>query len=327
MVRDVAKSDPVMARNAMAGLRLYGCARRETRMSRPSIAQQGRVKLLQIGAAGPPVVIIPSLINPSHILDLSPNRSFAGYLADLGYCSMIVDWGHPGKENANETIAEHLTSYLVPILADLGEPVHLIGYCLGGTMAIAIASLLPALSLTLIATPWHFTRYPPATRASLMALWERNAASVTDMGVLPIEILQTAFWGMDPAGTVAKFSRLARLSSDDPKLMEFCAIEDWTNSGAPLTAGAATDLFENFIANDVSGAGKWVVGGAIASPSSLRVRTTNFTATNDRIAPAACAPDYVPTHACPSGHVGMIAGSRAISGCWEPVKKWLDAGG
>ena len=326
MVRDVAKTDPVMARNAMEGLRLYAAAARVERVPRPCLFQKGRVRLLTIGGSGPPVVIIPSLINPAHILDLSPERSFAAYLAEQGFCPMIVDWGEPAKEHASETIADHITSYLLPILEDLGEPVHLIGYCLGGTMAVALASMIPALSLTLIATPWHFARYPTATRDGLLALWDQSSASVAGMGMLPMEILQTAFWGMDPLGTVAKFSRLAGLSLDDPKLVEFCAIEDWTNSGAPLTSGAAADLFENFIMRDLPGTEKWMVGGNIASPSALPMRSIHFTATNDRIAPTACAPEQLARHACPSGHVGMIAGSRAIAGCWEPVKQWLDAG-
>lgn len=326
MVRDVAKADPVKARNAMAGLRLYAAAARVERVPRACLSQQGRVQLLKIGCSGPPVVIIPSLINPAHILDLSPDRSFAAYLADQGYCPMIVDWGAPAKEHASETIADHITSYLLPILEGLGEPVHLIGYCLGGTMAIALANMIPALSLTLIATPWHFARYPTSTRDGLISLWDQSAARVAGMGMLPMEILQIAFWGMDPSGTVTKFSRLAGLSLDDPRLAEFCAIEDWTNSGAPLTYGAAADLFENFVMRDLPGAEKWMVGGKIASPSSLRLPSIHFTATNDRIAPAACAPEHIPRHACPSGHVGMIAGSRAIAGCWEPVKQWLNAG-
>jgi polyhydroxyalkanoate synthase len=49
----------------------------------------------------------------------------------------------------------------------------------------------------------------------------------------------------------------------------------------------------------------------------------HFVARNDRIAPAETAPDEIEAIPCPSGHVGMITGSRAREGCWEPLADWL----
>ena len=323
MVRTAAMTDPVLARRALAGVRRYGEARRSPRPDRAVVATCGRVRLLAHGSSGPPLVMVPSLINPSHVLDLDRERSLLSYLGDHGFSAMVLDWGTPGSAEVEMDIGGHVSSYIVPLLQEIGEPVHLIGYCLGGTMAIAAAQHVHVRSLTLLATPWHYLRYPDASRSSLSALWARHRESVLAMGALPMEVLQQAFWGLDPERTVRKYADLADKADDDPAVTRFAALEDWSNSGAPLPAAAACDLFERFIGADEPGRGLWRVGGTVTTLDRLTAPRWHFVARKDRIAPAEAAPFGIGMTTCPSGHVGMIAVSRAISGCFEPVTAWL----
>ena len=53
---------------------------------------------------------------------------------------------------------------LMPMLRSMTEPPILVGYCLGGTLAIAAAQLLSARALATIAAPWHFDRFPDSDR-------------------------------------------------------------------------------------------------------------------------------------------------------------------
>src|SRR3546814_7623843 len=80
-------------------------------------------------------------------------------------------------------------------------PYHLIGYCLGGAMSVASAVLSPPLSLTLIATPWDFDGFSDDQRETLQSLWESAQPTVDALGLLPLEILQIAFWLIDPERT------------------------------------------------------------------------------------------------------------------------------
>jgi polyhydroxyalkanoate synthase len=152
-------------------------------------------------------------------------------------------------------------------------------------------------------------------------------AEVTNkLGLLPMEVLQSAFWAMDPDRTIAKYAALAELSDDDPRLVAFARLEDWANDGAPLTAAAGRDLFEGLFIGDWTGRRNWKVAGKPIDAASLPCPAHQFSAANDRIAPADTACRYISVTPCPSGHVGMMVGSRAREGCWEPVLAWIMSG-
>lgn len=323
MVGDIARTDPAMAADALAGLSVYAAAPRAARAARTVVATAGRARLLDGGGEGPPVVLVPSLINGSEVLDIDPQRSLLSRIADGGFHALLVDWGMPTPVNADEDIGAHVTALLAPLIAAVGAPVHLVGYCLGGTIALAHAVAAPPRSLTLMAAPWRFAGYPDDARTSLGALWDRHRPSVEAMGLAPIELLQTAFWSLDRHRTVAKFAALSARPADDPSVAAFATVEDWANGGAPLTRAAAQDIFEHMMQQDRPGAGAWCIDGRRIDPASLACPALHFTASNDRIVPVSTAPDAIPTHECHAGHVGMIVGSRAVETLHLPLLSWL----
>ncbi len=329
MIQRVAGEDAALARDALAGLRIYGVAKRPVAIERPVVARAGGAMLRDCGGGGGghrdrvPVILIPSLINPARILDLTPGNSFAEFLTDNGYRVLLVDWGAGATTDAAMTIADHVEQRLLPLIAAVEEPAHLIGYCLGGTMALAAAMLAPARSLTQIAAPWHFSRYETHARAAMARLWAEQGTMVQALGQLPMESLQSLFWAIDPVRTVRKFAALAHMAADDPRIANFAVLEDWANGGAPLTAAVAAELLHHFPNDDPCGAGRWQVAGRIIDPRSLTIRAHHFTAKDDRIAPSASACDAINATPCPSGHVGMLAGGRARLGLWSILRDWL----
>ena len=69
--------------------------------------REGCSRLLDYGAApeaadpaGPPVLVVPSLINRAYILDLAPGRSLLRWLAAQGLRPLLLDWGAPGPAEA-----------------------------------------------------------------------------------------------------------------------------------------------------------------------------------------------------------------------------------
>jgi polyhydroxyalkanoate synthase len=76
LVREVAKRDPDLAGEALAGLRAYEQApRRERPPPKPEIARFRGAALRDYGGTGAAVVLVPSLINPPRILDLDEDVS------------------------------------------------------------------------------------------------------------------------------------------------------------------------------------------------------------------------------------------------------------
>jgi polyhydroxyalkanoate synthase len=307
MVRMVGAEDPETARDALAGLAKYERAERpERKPAAPEIARVGGACLRDHGGSGPPALLVPSLINPPTILDLDARSSLAAAVAGMGRRAILLDWGVAGQRS-DLSVSDHVTELLAPLIAGLGEPPALIGYCLGGTVAIAAANIASAERVATLAAPWHFSNYPAQSRATLERLWNGAEASAGRFGALPMEVLQGAFWSLDPNRTVRKFADFSRLDAGSEAARRFVILEQWANEGEPLPCPAARELLEDFFRADVPGRGEWAVGGRPVQERP-EVPTLHFTASRDRITPAETAAAG-PSERIEAGHVGMVIGS------------------
>lgn len=324
LVQKVAAEDPARAGRILAGLAAYQAAPRQPPATdMPIAAAAGRARLLDYGGGGRPVIFVPSLINPPAILDIAPHHSMLRWLAANGVHPLLVDWGTPGIADRGMDIAGHVEQLLLPLIDTIGPDAALAGYCLGGTMAMAAAAIASPSGLILIASPWHFSAFPDQARADLAALWAAAKDGVDAMQCLPMEVLQSAFWRLDPDRTLDKFAAFGALDPDSAAARMFVAIEDWANEGAPLTGAAGRDLFEHFFAADHPGRGQWRVGGRAIDPAALATPLFDIVSTSDRIVPAAAATGRGTRLALDAGHVGMVVGRGAETLLWRPLLSWL----
>ncbi|WP_342251012.1 alpha/beta fold hydrolase [Sphingomonas sp. OTU376] len=324
LLRSETATSPERRAAALAGLKAYQEAERPAeRAPKPAIAAAGRASLRDYGGSGVPVVFVPSLINPPFILDLAPGNSLLEWLATQGVRPLLVDWGTPGPADRDQGIDHHIAGLLLPLLDALEEPPILAGYCLGGTLAMAAAMLRPVRGLVTIAAPWRFRRYGDFARAAIAAQWEAAQTACARLGLVPMEVLQSGFWQLDPARTIAKFERFARLEPGSDQAAAFLALEDWANAGAPLTYAAGAEMFERFFRADRPGSGRWWVHGTRILPSRLACPALELLSTTDRIVPAATAAGLAERQSLALGHVGMIVGGRAREMVWEPLRDWL----
>ena len=305
----MSERDSKLAGDALAGLRAYEQApRRERAPPKPEIARVRGASLRDHGGQGPTAVLVPSLINPPRILDLDEEVSLTAAIAAMGRRTLLLDWGK-ADDRSELSVSGHIEELLLPLLRSTGEPVALIGYCLGGTMALAAANLIEVECVVTLAAPWHFAAYPDASQAALNDMWRHSEAAAKALGALPMEVLQAAFWSLDPERTVRKFAEFGRLDPSSPDARRFIELEEWANEGEPLPYCAARELVEELFGRDLPGSGSWIVGGQTMS-AQLSAPTLHLTAERDLIAPpqTAASGDVV---AIPSGHVGMIVGSAS----------------
>jgi polyhydroxyalkanoate synthase len=321
MLREQSAANPARMRAALAGLRKYQEAGRGPAPApMPALAEAYGARLRDYGGTGPAVLFVPSLINPPNVLDMG-ERSLLRWLAAQGRRVLLLDWGWPGPDRREMSVAGHVERILLPLMAELDEPADLVGYCLGGTMALAAARLGAARSVATIAAPWHFAGFPDESRASLGRLWAGAQPTVSALGLLPMEVLQCAFWSLDPARTIAKFEAFATLEGTEADT--FVMLEDWANDGPPLSEGAAREMFEDLFRDDLPGSGRWRVAGEAIAPETLQIPLLNIVSTTDRIVPAATAVHAGARLDLALGHVGMVVGSRARAMLWEPLAGWL----
>ena len=224
----------------------------------------------------------------------------------MGRRVLLLDRGK-ADERSDLSVAGHIEELLLPLLGDIAEPVGLIGYCLGGTMAIAAANHVKVECVVTLAAPWNFGQYPRASCDALTDMWRHSQSAAKQLGALPMEVLQAAFWSLDPTRTVRKFAEFGTLDPTSAEARRFIELEEWANEGEPLPYPAAKSLIEELFGNDLSGSGSWRVGD-LQVTDELSAPALHFTADHDHIAPAVTAPSGAQV-GIPSGHVGMIVGS------------------
>jgi polyhydroxyalkanoate synthase len=115
-----------------------------------------------------PILITPAWIMKYYILDLSPKHSLIKYLVKKGHTVFIISWKNPTKKEKNLGMEDYLNLGILSSLDIINtimpeKKIHLIGYCLGGTLsAIAAAAMARdddnrLASMTLLATLTDFT--------------------------------------------------------------------------------------------------------------------------------------------------------------------------
>lgn len=332
---------------ARAGLFLAGIERyrhypyRRSLIDPPSVWDDGTTRLLDYGRAdrrsdgGIPVLVVPSLINRSYVLDLSEERSLLRMLAARGLRPFLVDWGKPGEVERRFTLTDYIAGRLESALDAVeeltGRPVAVMGYCMGGLLALALALRRPRqiTALALLATPWDFHAENPGQARLLGALARPFAASFGALGELPVDLLQSLFAGLDPLLALRKFTRFAGLDEAGPKAREFVALEDWLNDGVPLPLAVGEEGLADWYGANLTARGAWRVAGRLVDPSRCKIPALVITPAQDRIVPQASAralagqlPDA--KLLTPSlGHIGMIVSQGAPDKVWLPLADWL----
>ena len=297
--------------------------------------QDGSTRLLDYGGAGAPVLVVPSLINRAYILDLMVEKSLLRWLAAHGVRPLLVDWGAPGDLERRFTLTDYIAGRLEAALdaaaAAAGEPMALVGYCMGGNLALALAERQPrrVSALVLLATPWDF-HAERAEQAHLMgALMPSLKAAFSVLGELPVDMLQTLFAALDPLLALRKFSRFAGLGDSDPRAREFVALEDWLNDGVPLALPVAEAVLTEWYGENATARGLWRVAGRIVDPGRCTMPSLVVVPAQDRIVPPgsaralAAALPAAETWTPALGHIGMVVSREAPRALWQPLRDWL----
>ena len=282
------------------------------------VAAAGSAQLLDYGGSGRPVLFVPSLVNPPYVLDLDEDGSLLRRLAANGLHPLLVDWRAPGPPELAFSVGDYVAHRLRPLIDAIGEDVDLAGYCLGGTMALAVIDHPRVRRVVTIAAPWDFGGYSAARRQDLADYWIQSSPLAASLGSVPMDLIQPAFWSLDPAAAVRKFEKFADLDPASDAARTFIALEDWANDGPPVTLPAARECFEDFFGGNVTGRGTWC-----ADPAASGKPILNIVSQTDRIVPAASAPGFGEQWLIAAGHVGMIVGSRAREQLWQPLAGWL----
>ncbi len=300
----------------------------------PAIWQEGSARLLDYGAPGctaQPVLFVPSLVNRAYVLDLLPDHSMLRFLAAAGLRPLLLDWGFPVGEECDFTLTDYVAGRVERAVAAVAAPVTLAGYCMGGLMAVAAAQRRPDLvrRLVLLATPWDFWAVDAAQACRLPAFLPFLEPAFAFGGGMPVDALQMLFSLLEPGGVGAKYRDFGAQDQNSARARMFVAMEDWLNDGVPLSAPVAREVLGGWYGRNTPAAGTWRIAAAPVRPEALAMPSFVAIPSRDRIVPpqsALALAQLLPVavvHRPRGGHVGMVAGSGAKAGLWEPLLAWL----
>ena len=320
----------------------------------PCVWQSGEVRLLHAKAAQStlksaedasekaPIFIIPSFINGSEILDLTQERSLMRWLAAQGHDCYLLDWGDLTQDKAGTSLSDLIMQRLIPAFTYVSQnhssPPVIMGYCLGGNFALALAALKSAAfsKLILLATPWDFHHVDNSLRPLLLGAEHNVKARAAENGAITTDYLQSLFVQTDLAQSAKKYAYFGGLDQNTDAAAQFVATEDWVNGGQPIPAKLILECISIFYKDNVTMNSQWYIneggdGDTLIDLTNITNSALIFTPLNDSIVPHASATALSPFLKqatridIDTGHIGMLVGRHAKKLCWQPILAFIKA--
>jgi polyhydroxyalkanoate synthase subunit PhaC len=289
-----------------------------------------------------PILLIPSLINRWYVLDLSPGRSLVEWLVGRGHEVYCIDWGTPRPEDRYLELDDICDGAIGRAMRRAGRTspdgqVHLLGYCLGGTLAAIHCAARPEriASLVALAAPIDFHQ------GGLLACWSTTATFDLDslidaFGNVPWPLMQASFQLLRPTLPLQKSVTLLERAWNDEFLGGFLAAERWGSDNVSFPGAAyrryIVELYrENRLMTD-----RFALSGRPARLGAIECPTMVVSFESDNIVPHASATalldkigsrDKQHLHLA-GGHVGAVVSRRAAEKLWPAMHEfWVERDG
>lgn len=304
------------------------------------IFRRGNMRLLQYEAAvgvrahAIPIVVIPSMINKHYILDLLPGASFVEALCLAGYRVHAIEWLQPHSSDRFLSIDDLFKLRINRALELVAERsptgrIHLVGQCLGGTLALIEALLRPERieTLTLMTTPVDFSH------AGQLGSWAQAPLDVDALtaayGNIPSSLLQSSFKLLKPSLSLNKVRKIVDRWRDEEFMRAFLALEMWSSDNVDFPAECYKFLIEELYRENKLAKGELEVEGRVLSLQSLEVPVYDVVASDDHIVPnsmrlpAGSEANEITRREFRGGHLGAVIGGGARKTFWPELIVWL----
>ena len=311
------------------------------------IATEGAARLYRYDAmpgvaARDPILLAPSLINRLYVLDLKEGISVVEALRKAGHRVYGIDWGEPGPAEHGlgfEGFVQRLSRFVDATCSDVKTPkLHLLGHCLGGTLATALAATDGDRIQTLI----NLTAPLSFHDDGLLSKWTRAPffdpeVVVAALGHVPPWITQPAFNVLKPMGQPVKALRLFQ-ALDKPAgelhqfLEVFRCLETWINDNVSIPDRFFIDLVGSLYRRDALAKGELRFASGPVQLDQVRVPVFTIAAAEDHIVPPSSAVEvarrFTNPHSkievLPGGHIGVVVGGLGRKRLWPALIAWMD---
>jgi polyhydroxyalkanoate synthase subunit PhaC len=282
-----------------------------------------------------PILLVHAVISRPWILDLAPERSFVEFLKDRGFDVFLLDWGDPGPEESRKGLSAYTDALMRAeheVLSKSGASrVHLVGYCLGGTLSLARAAARDhghIGSLTLLATPVDFT-VPSGLQPFISHRLFKPVYFLDGSSCVPASAIRESMHVLRPQALKTVIGAWRR-RKDQAFRRVYDPLARWVWEQRRLPGQLYFDLVDLFRTNSLL-EGRLVVSGEMTRLESIEAPILALIAERDHIIPSGSAHilstidnlDLTVVNAA-SGHVSMVSGATARETTWPQIERWLD---
>jgi polyhydroxyalkanoate synthase subunit PhaC len=301
------------------------------------------IKAPGVRAKGMPLLFVPPLGSQASCFDLRRGLSLAEDFVKRGRPTYLVDYGPLRGDDRKVGIEHFVNDVLVPAIQKVsddagGRPVHLLGWSLGGVIALTTAAAhveLPIQTVTMVGSPFDFSKNP-------MLATVRGIGAVTGgriigtgmklMGSIPAPLVSLGFKATSLPVYLKKPRTLWTKRNDREFLGQIQAVDQIMNNMLAYPGRATLQAYHRMALRNELATGKIQGPNKLVDFADVRIPVMNVAGEADVLAPLATvqhvaeiipnSPD-VRLPVCPGGHLGVLTGTKAPDTTWVEINQFL----
>jgi polyhydroxyalkanoate synthase len=262
------------------------------------IYQNALIELIQYTPAtdevyAKPILIVPAWIMKYYILDLSQKNSLVKFLVDQGHTVFMISWKNPTAEDRDLGMDDYLDLGVGAALEVVGQvipsqPIHAVGYCIGGTLLSIAAARMAKLhderlaSVTLFAAQTDFSEPGELSLFISESQLSMLSEKMRQEGVLESSQMGGAFQMLRPRDLIWSPLIKTYLKGQRDSMIDLMA---WNADGTRMPYRMHTEyLYRLYLRNELS-SDTFPVHGETVSLKDIRVPLFVVGTETDHVAP------------------------------------------
>ena len=296
-----------------------------------------------VRAKGLPLLFVPPLGSQASCFDLRRGLSLAEDFVHRGRPTYLVDYGPLKGEDRKVGIEHFVNDVLPPAIRKVsedagGRPVHLLGWSLGGILALTTAAThgeLPIQTVTMVGSPFDSAKNP-------MLNTVRGIGAITGgriigtgmkaMGSIPAPLVSIGFKATSLPTYLKKPRTLWTRRNDREFLGQIQAVDQIMNNMLAYPGRATLQAYHRLALRNELATGKIQGPNKLVDFADITIPVMNVAGKTDVLAPLASvqhvaaivpnSPD-VRLPIAPGGHLGVLTGTKAPETTWVEINQFL----
>ena len=296
-----------------------------------------------------PLVLVPPLGVTTETFDLMPKRSLVRYMAARGFKTYLICWGTPQRRHAKLGMKDYADRMMGEALDAVRahcqqQQVSLMGWCMGGLLALLHAGLQPPgriRNIVTVASPIDMrggglvagVAQAINTPARLIRKYSDFSIYALNPQALhaPGWVTSLAFKLTDPVGSVTTYWDLLTKLWDRGFVESHSTTSDYLNNMLSYPVGMVQDVVAKMAVGNQLAKGEFKLGQKKVRFKNIQAPMLVFAGETDVLVQASAARgilDLVDSsdtsfETAPGGHMGVILGAQAQSVVWARSANWL----